>query len=148
MTIQELGQPEMARTGFTHKAVISYALGDFTAASTTQTYTLATLASGHRIVDAALRMVTPISGGAISAAVALVGKTGTTNAYCTSTNVFTGSVLYYKAGDGASFNQSGGEIHIAASALILTVTTTTANVSVATAGELHVYFSLSQLSNL
>lgn len=148
MNIQQLSQGEAARSGFTHKAIISYALGDFTAASTTQTYTLATLASGHKIGNAALRCVTPLSGGSVSAAVALVGKTGTTNAYCTSTDVFTGSVIYYKAGDGASFNQAGGEIHIAASALIVTVTTTTANVSTLTAGELHVYFNLTLLSNL
>lgn len=148
MTIQQLSQGEMARTGFTHKAVISYAGGDFTAASTTQTYTLATLASGDYIRNCALRKVTDLSGGSVSAAVALVGKTGTTNAYCTSSNVFTGSTVYYKAGDGASFNQAGGEIHIAASALIVTVTTTTANVSTLTAGELHVYYSLSNLSNL
>lgn len=148
MTIQELGQPEMARTGFTHKAVISYALGDFTAAALTQTYTLATLAALDRIGDAALRMVTALSGGAVATATAEVGKTGTTNQYCTATNVFTGSAVFGKAGDGAGFNQAGGEVHIVASALIVTVTTTVANVAALTAGELHVYFKLHRLSNL
>lgn len=146
MKISVLSESEKAATGFTHKAIINYAQGDFSTASTTQTYTLATLAAGQWIGNAALKLVTALSGGSVSAAVALVGKTGTTNAYCTSSDVFTGSTVLYKAGDGASFNQAGGEIFIAASALIVTVTTTTANVSTLTAGELHVYYKLVDLT--
>lgn len=150
MKISVLNEQEKAATGFTHKAIIAYnpvaALNDFTAAATTQTYTLATLASGSYIGNAALKLVADLSGGSVSAAVALVGKTGTTNAYCTSTNVFTGSTVFYKAGDGASFNQAGGEIFITSSALIVTVTTTTANVSTLTSGELHVYYKLVDMS--
>lgn len=146
MKISVLNEQEKAATGFTHKAIIAYnpvaALNDFTTAGLTQTYTLATLPVGSYIGNAALKLVTPISGGTIATAVALVGKTGTTNAYCTSSDVFTGSTVLYKAGDGASFNQAGGEIFIAASALIVTVTTSVGNVSAATAGELHVYYNL------
>lgn len=148
MKLFALSSAEQAASGFTHKAIINYAQGDFNAASTTQTYTLMNLAVGHLIRNAALRQVTPLSGGSVSAAVALVGKTGTTNAYCTSSDVFTGSTVLYKAGDGASFNQAGGEVFVATSALIVTVTTTTANVSTLTAGELHVWFSLYDLSRL
>lgn len=147
MKIQELSAVEMARTGFTHRANISYANGDFTAAATTQTYTLATLAAGHIVQNFAHRLITALSGGSVSAAVVLGGKTGTTNAYLTSTDVFTGSTVLAKAGDGASFNQAGGEAFVGASALILTLTTTTANVSTLTAGEIVVYFSLIQLTN-
>lgn len=146
MKISVLNESEKAATGFTHKAIIAYnavaALNDFTTASTTQTYTLAALAIGDYIGNAMLKLVTPLSGGSVSAAVALVGKTGTTNAYCTSSDVFTGSTVLYKAGDGASFNQAGGEVFVATSNLIVTVTTTTANVSTLTAGELHVYYKL------
>lgn len=148
MKIIALSAAEQAATGFTHRANISCANGDFTAAATTQTYTLMALAVGHLIRNAALRKVTDLAGGAVSAAVALVGKTGTTNAYCTSSDVFTGSTVYYKSGDGASFNQAGGEVHIATSALILTITTTTANVSTLTSGELNVFFSVTDLSKL
>lgn len=148
MKIIQLSQGERASSGFTHKANISYANGDFSEAATTQTYTLASLAVGDLVRNCALRKVTDLSGGSVSAAVALVGKTGTTNAYCTSSNVFTSSTVHYKAGDGASFNQAGGEVHIATSALIVTITTTTANVSTLTAGEIDVYFSICTLSNL
>ena len=142
MKISVLSENEKAATGFTHKAIISYAQGDFSTASTTQTYTLSAIAVGQWIGNAMLKLVTPLSGGSVSAAVALVGKTGTTNAYCTSSDVFTGSTVLYKAGDGASFNQAGGEVFVATSNLLLTVTTTTANVSTLTAGELHVYYKL------
>lgn len=142
MKISVLSENEKAATGFTHKAIISYAQGDFSAAATTQTYTLSAIAVGQWIGNAMLKLVTPLSGGSVSAAVALVGKTGTTNAYCTSSDVFTGSSVLYKAGDGASFNQAGGEVFVATSNLLLTVTTTTANVSTLTAGELHVYYKL------
>lgn len=148
MKIQALSNSEAAASGFTHRAVISAADGDFSAAAGSQTYTLASLVAGHRIKDAALKVVTPVSGGAISAATAVLGKTGTTNAYITSADVFTGTAVKAKAGDGASFNQAGGEAFSAASALILTLATTSANVNAATAGELHVLFSLFQLNDL
>lgn len=148
MKITQLSDAEAAFSGFTHRANISFANGDFTTAGTTQTYTLANLAIGNRIANAAMRLITPLSGGSVSAAVCLVGKTGTTNAYCTSSDVFTGSTVLLKAGDGASFNQAGGEVFVATSALIVTVTTTTANVSTLTAGEFNVYFHLSDLTKI
>jgi hypothetical protein len=148
MKIIALSEAESSFYGFTHRANISFAGGDFTAAATTQTYTLMTLAAGMLVKKAALRLITALSGGAVSACVALVGKTGTTNAYVTSTNVFTGSTIITKAGDGASFNQACGEAFDAASALIVTITTTGANVNALTAGEINVFFSVVDLLKL
>ena len=66
MKISVLNEQEKAATGFTHKAIIAYnpvaALNDFTAAATTQTYTLATLASGSYIgSDGANQTATPVT---------------------------------------------------------------------------------------
>ena len=63
MKLTELGVEEMARTGFTHKAVISYANGDFSAAALTQTYNLGAVVPIGTIVDnAACRLVTAVAG--------------------------------------------------------------------------------------
>ncbi len=138
---EELSSQEKNETGYSHKAVISASRGDFTAAATTQTYTLAPLPVGTYVKDAAYRCQTFLTGGAVTAATVQLGKTGTANAYVTPTSVFTGGTAY-KAGDGASFNQAGGEAHNSASSLIATVTTTTANVSALTAGEIHLFVKL------
>ena len=147
MTIQQLSIEEQARYGATHKAVISYANGDFTAAATSQSWTLAALVAGHKIANAFLRVPTLLSGGSVSAASVTVGDTGTANAFITATDVFTGGVIA-KAGDGAGFNQAGGKMYVSASNLVVALGTTTANVSTLTAGELDVYFSLAQTNNV
>lgn len=147
MKIIELGIEEMARTHFTHKAIISYANGDFTAAATTQTYNLGpAIAAGEVVDNAAFRIVTAVSGGAISAATLQVGYTGTTNGLITATSCFTGTAGAISAG-GAGLNQANGVAFAAASQLVAVLTTTTANVSVATAGELHVFWARKQLAN-
>jgi hypothetical protein len=151
MKFYELTENEASKTGFTHKAVIAYnadaTKNDFTAAATTQTYTLCTAPVGTIVQGAAWKVVTVILGGAISAAVAVVGKTGTTNAYITSTSVFTGAGTV-KAGDGASFNQAGGDGLSTAIDLVAVLTTTTANVSVATQGEVHIYLKLVDITKI
>lgn len=47
MKTLKLSNEEAAVTGFTHKAILSYADGDFSAAAVTQSYTLDTLAVGQ-----------------------------------------------------------------------------------------------------
>ena len=148
MKIQELGIHEIARTGFTHKAIISFANGDFTAAALTQNYDFATLAAGLMVTAMASRLVTALSGGAVATAVFVAGDTGTTNGYLTSTNVFTGSTVPNKAGDGALLNQAGGKAYVGADTLRLTITTSVANVVALTAGEIHVYFTLFDANKL
>lgn len=148
MKFNELSFQEKAKSGFTHKVIISYAQGDFTAAATTQTYTLKSACPiGTIIQGAAYKAPTLVLGGAISAVTLQVGKTGTTNGYITATSVFTGGTAY-KAGDGALFNQAGGDALVAATDLVAVITTTTANVSVATAGEIHIFLKLVDLTVL
>jgi len=148
MKITTLTNEETIKTGFTHKAVISYAQSDFSAATTTQTYTLAPITAGMKIGNAGLRLVTVVAGGAIASAAVTVGKTGTTNAYVTSTDVFTGSTVVFQAGNGASFNQAGGDGFASSSSLVAVITTTTGNVSAATGGEFHIYWNQSDPTKL
>lgn len=144
-----LSAEETRQTGFTHKWIISFADGDFTAAAVTQTYNLMDpLPAGHVVKDFALRRITLLSGGAVATATVQAGKTGTVNAYLTASDVFTGSAIVVKGGDGASFNQAGGDGISAASALVAVVTTTTANVAALTAGEFHLFATLVDLAKL
>jgi hypothetical protein len=153
MKIIQLSNEEAARHNYTHKAILSvapdgtaYPLGDFTAAATTQTYTLMTLFAGHVVTAAAYKVVTFVLGGAISAVTLQVGFTGTTNGFIAATSVFTGGTAFV-GGGGASFAGSG-RTFTAASALVAVLTTTTANVSVVTAGEIHIYWSIADLNKV
>lgn len=147
MQVYELSEPEIARNGYTHKAVISYAQGDFTAAATTQTYTLLTTALQSVVKDFAYRTVTLLSGGSVSACTLQAGKTGTTNGYITATSVFTGGTTI-KGGDGALFNQAGGDGIAAATAIVAVITTTSDNVVNLTAGEIHLFFKVAVLPTI
>lgn len=146
MKIIELGIEEMARTGFTHKAIIQAAVqigqttGDFTAAATTQTYNLGPVVPLGAIVDnCAVKVVTALSGGAVSAATIQVGYTGTTNGFIAATTVFTGATTPIVAA-GADLASTPGKGFTAATQLVAVLTTTTANVNALTAGELHIYW--------
>jgi hypothetical protein len=139
MYYRKLNDPEVSSSGFTEKHVISFAAGDFSAAALTQTYNLGpALAAGEVIDKAAFKVVTAVSGGAIATATLQVGFTGTTNGFVTATNCFTGASSPV-AGDGASLDKTGGKAFTSASQAVAVLTTTTGNVSVATAGEIHIY---------
>lgn len=147
MQVYELSEQEIARNGYTHKAVISYANGDFTAAATTQTYTLFSAPAATVVSDFAYRAVTLLSGGAVSACTLQAGKTGTTNGYITATSVFTAGTTA-KAGDGTLFNQAAGDGLAAAIDIVAVITTTTANVVALTAGEIHIFFAVKLLATI
>ena len=139
MLYRKLNDPEAVAAGFTEKHVITFAAGDFSAAALTQTYNLGpALAIGEIIDKAAFKVVTAVAGGAIATATLQVGFTGTTNGFITATNCFTGASTPV-AGDGASLDKTGGKAFSAASQAVAVLTTTTGNVSVATAGEIHIY---------
>lgn len=152
MKILLLSNEEAARTGFTHKAILSsvpdavFTTGDFTAAALTQTYTLMTLFAGHIISEAAYKVITFLSGGAVATATLQVGFTGTTNGFIPATSVFTAGTAF-ACGGGASFAGSG-KAFTAASALVALLTTTVANVSALTAGEVHVYWRIADLNKI
>lgn len=147
MKLYLLTEQEKSGGPYTHKVVISKADGDFTAAGLTQTYTLLTAPVGTVVTNAAVRAVTFLSGGSVSAATIVVGKTGTTNAYVASYSVFTGGTAI-KAGDGASFNQAGGDGLSTAIDLVCVLTTVTDNIVNLTAGEIHIFLRLTDITKL
>jgi hypothetical protein len=147
MKIQALDTLEKAQYNATHKIVLSYADGDFSAAATTQSYTLASLVALDKVGNAFTRVPTFLSGGSVSAATVVLGDDDDADGFVTSSSVFTGGVNG-KAGDGAYFNQAGGKVYNGAKSLLLLLTTTTANVSALTAGEIHVFVSLSKIGSV
>lgn len=148
MKLQELGMHEMARSGFTHKAIISAEQGDFTAAALSQVFNLAALVAGWIVGKASLRLVTPLAGGAIATATASVGDVNSAGGFITTSDIFTGSTVPIKNGDGAYLAQAGGKAYIGAETLQVAVVVTGGNVNTATEGEIHVYFSLFKLADL
>lgn len=141
MKITELGIEEMARTGFTHKAVINFAQGDFSAVALTQTYNLGPVLPIGTIVDnAAMRIVTVIAGGAIASATLSMGYTGTVTGFSAANNVWTGATVGPIAAAGADLASTPGKAFNAATQMVAVLTTTTGNVSVATGGEVHLYW--------
>lgn len=147
MKIIEFGVEEMARIGFTHKAIISYALGDFSAAALTQTYNLGPTVPANAIVDnCAVKLVTVVAGGAIASATIQVGYTGTTNGFIAATSVFTGATAGAIAAAGADLASTPGKGFTAATQLVAVLTTTTGNVSAATGGEFHIYWRQKDLT--
>lgn len=147
MKLIEFGVEEFARTGFTHKAIISYAQGDFSAAALTQTYNLGPTVPVNCIVDnAALKIVAFVAGGAIASATLSVGYTGTVTGFLTAINVFTGGSLGALTTAGADLASTPGKGFTAATQLVAVLTTTTGNVNVATAGEVHIYWRQKDLS--
>lgn len=82
-----------------------------------------------------IRRITAFAGGAVSACTAEVGDTGDPNGLVTATNVFTGASAGIVTTPSAA--EYGARFE-AAYAPTITLRTTTANVSVLTAGELEV----------
>lgn len=144
-----LSNEERARTGFTHKAILSYAAGDFSAAATTQSWTLFTTAAGDIIKDAARKNVTSLTVTGASAAAFILGDGDDDDGYLVTGSSLTGaSPVAYQTGTGALLATAGGKVFVAAGALILKLTTTDANVAATTAGEIHVYFKVASLSTV
>lgn len=107
-----------------------------TAAATTVVNTIYRVKSAKEIIHrVVLVRDTDLAGGSVSAATVIVGKSGSTNKYLTSTDVFTGAANGWAnavLGTVAGAEVGGTEI-------TATVTTTTANTTDLTAGQLTFY---------
>lgn len=144
-----LTNEERARTGFTHKAIISYAQGDFSAAATTQSWTIYPAAAGDIIKDAARKNVTNLTIPSATAGAFILGDGDDDDGYLVSASSLTGATpISYQTGTGALLATAGGKVFTAAGALILKLTTADANVAATTAGEIHVYFAVASLSTV
>lgn len=150
--------------GFTHKAIINYS--DLTAAATTQTIQLHPnltpadeqnanpttdyLPLGVCLGPVAINLVTPFTGGSISAMTVAIGDPSSNNRYLSAADVFTalatntaatkiGTVFY-------TYNTS--DVGNNYGALQILFTSTSDNVKSATAGQLEVYFTRRDLYRL
>jgi len=143
-----LTNEEAAKTGFTHKAIISYANGDFTAAATTQSWTLFTTAAGHIIKDAARKIVTNLAITGATTGGFILGDGDDDDGYLTSASALGGATpIAYQTGAGALLANTGGKVFTSAGSLILKLTTD-ATSAATTAGEIHVYWKVADLTKV
>lgn len=154
MQIHKLSAEETRESGFTHKAIITYA--DLTAAATSQALTvLSGMVPGWLLTDAAYYMPTVFSGGAASGLTVSLGWDGATNDNATgliaATSILSGHTpIVASDGTGAAFAaaRSGYAPIDASCSVVATFTSTGANVSTFTAGEIHFFFSAVDLTTL
>jgi len=144
-----LSNEEAAKTGFTHKAILSYAQGDFTAAGLTQSFTLSAPAAGKIIQGAARKIVTNVASPAITSLIGRLGDSADDDGFLVDAQIHAGATpVTYQAGDGALLNQAGGKVYQAADTLIYKLTAITANISTITAGEVHLYWKEIDLTKI
>lgn len=144
MKLFNLSLPEQA-SGFTHKIVVTNA--DLTATGNTQTLDLLALVLGQIIGRIAFRVVTAFdfSDATLVSLAATLGDGASANRYIASSELCADGTVIYAAvsGSGAPF------IYTAAGALKLGLTGTSAKaLNTATAGELHIFVQLTDLTKL
>jgi hypothetical protein len=170
MKIVPLPFETVALIGFTHKVIITSA--DLTAAAGSQTFTifpdgsadgynqqtglamqdttLNQLPAGFTVEKTQIRVVTPFTGGAISAATVSVGDKASTARYiaAASTDLFTAAGTNTKDNVASATTYAFTTTDVANSnaALVAVIATTGANVSAATAGQLEIYFAVCDVS--
>ncbi len=110
--------------------VVTFA--EFSTASTTNTYTLYTTRANESISRVVMIRDVDFAGGSISAYTVSVGKSGAVTKYQSATDVFTGVSNGYTN----AIITTGPGVEIAGVAIIATATSTSANLSAATAGRL------------
>lgn len=146
------GEQEAAKTGFTHKFVLTYA--DFSTAGLSLAVPLIAYTAGTAITKAAYKLVTAFDGGATSTGTLIVGHNGATtddaDSLIASTVVHVdGTEVFYGLGTGAAFAANAtGYVALDAGNIEATLTTVDANTSALTQGEVHVYLSVTDLTKI
>lgn len=131
-----------------YKAIISFANGDFTAAATTQSFTLMALAANMIVTDVWRRNVTNLAITAATTGALIVGDDDDDDGYLVTKSILGGATpIDTQTLDGAYGNQSGGKAYTAAKSLIAKFSTD-ATMAVTTAGEVHIFFRIRDLSKL
>ena len=149
MKATQLPIETQAALGFTHKVVIKATADatttDLTAAATTQTLNVlpasgGNFAAGHVVLRTGYRLVTAFSGGAASALTVQVGDSAAANTFITAQSVWGAAtpINHVVSQTGKAYN--------AADNIRVLITATGANVSTITAGELHLYVQLVDLT--
>ena len=152
MYTQELSSQEKLDTGFSHKAVITFADLDDTAA-TTLALTVGKVALGGYVSAAGYRLVTAFDGTSTTALTLEFGYdyasgTDDPNAFITALEVHNdGTEIVGADGNGAIFaTLRTGWFALSAADLEVLFTATTANLTDLTSGEVHVYWKQTDLT--
>lgn len=154
MKLMNLGNTERIQTGFTHKIRVTFS--DLTAAAVTQILNVYPLTGAvtalTSVVRAAVKLITPFTGGAIATAAVDLGDAQTVGRYLANANtdVFTALATNTKPHVIATnaYVYSPANVTNTQAAVQLKFTTTVGNVNAATAGELDVYLCILDLNDL
>jgi hypothetical protein len=154
MNVEQLGIELQARTGFTHKFTIDYtdlvALG----AAGSGAIVLAPYTAGTFVLAAAHRVESGFVGPSVTNLVIDVGHNGATtddpDAYIDNVEIATaGTEILYQDGNGAVFaTLRTGYGAADAGNIEATFTATGANLNVLTAGKVHVYLKIVDLTKV
>ena len=143
MKVTKLSYEEQIATGFSHKAVIPYT--DLTAAATTQTIQLAPSGSAtftqKVVVLAAARVATAFAGP--TTVTVQLGDTGSTNRNLAASDIKATAGTWYSQGAAATLNAFN-----TAGSFNALFTSTGANLSTCSAGQVELYFTLIPLERL
>jgi hypothetical protein len=144
MTAYELPANTKAATGFTHKVIIEAT--DFTSATNTQTLSLLSVPAGSVISNAAHKLVTPLvsSDATLISAAYSVGNTASAASVMSSTEVLgTATEVVFKA-----MTVTAPVAITAASQNVVAAFTATTDkaLNTVTAGEIHVYLAVADLT--
>lgn len=153
MEVTKLSAEETRESGFTHKAVISHE--DCDAAATTQTFTLINdLTVGNIVRGAAFRLVEGFVGASVTNLTVHVGWNGATaddaDGILEAVELATaGTEILAGDANGAAFaTKRTGFAPQETTDIEAVITATGANVSALTAGEVHIYLQIADLSSL
>lgn len=152
MKIFEYSDAQRAKHGFSHRFEITYA--DLTTASTAHTLNLATYTAGLGITAGAFRLVTGWVGASVTGLTMKIGHNGATTD--DDDSIFeavelceAGTEIDFGDANGAAFaTKRTGYFPLDAGTYQAIFTATGANINVCTAGEVHVYLTLVDLTVL
>ena len=170
MKIVPLPFETVALIGFTHKIIITNT--DLTAAAGSQTFTifpdgsadgynqntgvafqdttLNQLPAGFTVEKTQMRLVTPFTGGSISAATLTLGDKANNSRYMASsaTDLFTAAGTNTKdnVASATTYAFTSTDVANSNAALVAVIATTGGNVSTATAGQLEIYIAVADVS--
>ena len=154
MVISKLSAEETRESGFTHKAAITYADFASVAATTKVHVVLSGLVAGFLVRNAAFLLVSGFVGASVTNLTLQLGWNGTTsdddNGLIEAVELATaGTEILAGDATGAAFaTKRTGFAPQESAAIEALFTATGANLSVLTAGEVHIYLAVSDLSKL
>jgi len=135
---------EFPQGGFSDEIVLKP--GDFTGTSAGTETISYSIPAGTAVIGVGVQVVTPFSGGSLSAVTLDVGDDADADGYIDLMNVFTGGDTFdYNSGDLVDGTTSNFKLYTAADTIDLDLIATGDGLADATAGEVKVSFALVRL---